>query len=646
MRVATIDFETFWSKDHSLSKMSPMTYVMHPDTEIISLAIKFNDFPTDVVFGEQAIRKALGRVDWSDTLVIAHNMSGFDSMILAWRLGIKPKMWGCTLAMARPIHQKTVGLALGKLVAHYGLGVKDNAVLMQTQGRHLCDFTAAELADMGTYNKADTNQCYALFNKLRPYYTAKELWHIDATIRMLVEPKLEVDTPMLEAALSMERDQKRKHILTLAKHLRTNELVTATEGVMGAETLEHLEEVVRSELASAPKFSALLKSLGVETPMKASPTNPDKQVPALAKTDEGFLALQEHDNPLVAVAAQARLAVKSTLLETRLQKFIDVSKDTGGKFPFPLNYCGADTTGRWSGFAYNPQNLNRVNPKDPKISDALRNCLKAPKGQMVVVADLSGIELRVNHFLWKVKSTMDLYKGSAEADLYRAAGAIAHNCTPSEVDKDQRQVEKIKALGLGFGAGWSTFMKVAKIMGGLTLNEEESRGHVNSWRTQYVEIAQGWRTCHARLDDIHHGANSKIDPWGLCTTVQDGIVLPSGRTIRYPGLHTEVDASGKSEWWYGQGRHRARIYAGKIDENCVQALARDILADNTVEVFKQTGYRPVGHVHDELVYVAPEGGAQALLDTVQGVMRTPPKWWPELITWSEGDIASSYGKAK
>ena len=64
------------------------------------------------------------KVDWSQYWVVGHNLSGFDSMILSWRMDIKPKLWGCTLAMARPIHAKDVGLSLAKLVAHYKLGVQ------------------------------------------------------------------------------------------------------------------------------------------------------------------------------------------------------------------------------------------------------------------------------------------------------------------------------------------------------------------------------------------------------------------------------------------------------------------------------------------------------------------------------------------
>jgi len=648
MRIAVCDIETFWSADHSLSKMSPMAYVMHPETEIISCAIKVNDYPTDVFFGEDNIRKVLNKLDWSDMMVVGHNCSGFDSMILAWRLGIKPKMWGCTLAMARPIHGITTGLSLGKLVAHYELGVKDQTALMNTKGRHLKDFTPEEIKAMGEYNKADVEQCYALFHKLKPHYTAKELWHIDATIRMLVEPKFDVDVPMLETALSMERDQKRKHILMLARHLRTNDMIEESEAVSAAETIEDLEEAVRAELASAPKFSKLLESLGVEVPMKDSPTNPGTQIPALAKSDEGFTALVEHENELVSAAARARLAVKSTLLETRLQAFIDVARQTNGKMPMPLNYCGATTTGRWSGWAYNPQNMPRILDGKPKVSDALRNCLKAPPGHKVVVADLSGIELRVNMFLWKVPYALALFKASpGKADLYKTLASEVLGVPYDAVQKMQRQAGKAMHLGCGFGLGSAKkFIAVAKTMAQIDVTEDEAERYIAGYREKHPEIVDGWRTSHNRLRDMMSGVEVAVDPWGLCVTCYEGIKLPSGRIIRYPGLHEEAGDRGRMEWWYGTGRHRARIYAGKIDENIVQALARDVVADNALEVFRATGYRPQLSVHDELVYVAPEKDAHMLLDTLQSNMRTPPRWWPELITWSEGDIASTYGAAK
>lgn len=577
MRLCFLDHETFWSETHSLSKMSPIDYCMHPETELQLLSIKFGHYPTDVFVGEDQIRHMVSKIDWSDTFVIAHNGSGFDHIINAWRLGIRPAMWGCTLAMARPIHAKTVGLSLAKLVQHYGLGTKDNRALIQTRGKKLKDFTAQELKDMITYNRdGDTEQCAALFHKLKAHYTPAELWHIDCNIRMLVEPQFELDTGLLQTALSVERANKHKAIIDVAQLLRSDAGIS--EEV--SEVLEWgdatvVAEYVREQLASAPKFSALLESRGVEVPMKTSPTNPDKQVPALAKTDEAFQELQDHEDPIVAAAARARLAVKSTLLETRIQAFLAAGEICGGRLPVPLKYCGADTTGRDSGESYNPQNMPRINPDKPKVSDALRNGLRAPKGYLIGVADQSGIELRVNHFLWQVRETMAAYAASPTADLYKDLAAWYYRCAADEVAKPQRQMGKVMHLGLGFGAGADTFVRIARLMGGITLTPAESENAVTGWRTRYANITQGWKTCGAALNLVAQGLEQPVDPWGMVTTCSEGLRLPSGRLIRYPGLRyvdegqTWPDGRAKKSWVYAEGRHKAYLSGPKVDENCL-----------------------------------------------------------------------------
>ena len=961
----TIDFESFWSRLYSLSKMSPLEYVKGKEFQLISCSVKLNDYPTDVLFGEKEIRYAFSKIDWSKAGMCAHNMSGFDAYIVAYYLGIRPRMWFCTAAMARPIHGKTTGVSLAKLVQHYArelaaMGIKprkDNTILLNTQGKRLEDFTQAELEDMAVYNKDDTEQCRGLFKILSKHSSPSELWQIDTITRMRTEPQFELDAPLLETAASIERDRKLKSLLDLAKMLRSE--VEMPE-VNWSDT-DAVAEAVRSELASAPKFSALLESLGVEVPMKPSPTNPDKEVPALSKTDEAFVALQEHPNDLVAAAARARLDVKSTLLETRIGKFLTAGSLAGGRLPIPIRYCGADTTGRDSGEEYNPQNQPRIDPDKPKTSDCLRKSQRAPKGKVVIVADQSGIELRVNHFLWKVPSSMALYQASPDkADLYRAFAAQGlYRIEPAEVTKAQRQIgklclaegtlvltdagelpiEQVTArhkvwdgvewvttlgatykgvkdvitydgvtatpdhevwisdgrkvplgaaaaqsqrlartgagrtplgfggvgvtgsaprqgvqarpgtmyelrddqasqlpepaqgrdkrlpellsevrspgvaattpgggaatlhepqrrgvrevrkpgdrvpvsdggpsrrvgdaelglecgqgagsqgqrrslragqpemgdpqaerrqpdaleisgvpqvqagppggsvrrhnpahpavegpdtgadrpevgpavvqaqrrvwdllncgprsrftangrlvsncqLGLGFGSGAQTFRRIAKTMGGVDMPVESDDPDVldcvtvvNSWRSAYAPIVEGWAKCGKSLFDVRAGLENAIDPWGLTHTCPEGIVLPSGRIIRYPDLRLVTegewpDGRPKKQWMYAHGRHKAFLTGPKVDENIVQALARDSVFDCSVDFYKSTGLRPALRVHDELVYVVDEAPAADLLAELQRIMRTPPKWWPELVVWSEGDMAGTYGDAK
>lgn len=642
MQTAFIDYETFWSPTHTLSKMGPIEYVTHPDTEIIACAIKLGRAPTEVYFGEPDIRSALGEIDWANTMAVAHNMSGFDSMLLRWRLGFQPAMWGCTLAMARPLHAKDPGLGLGKLVEHYRLGVKDATVLHSTKGRRLAEFTAYEREAMAVYNKADTDQCAALFGLLCKHYTAEELFHIDCNIRMLVEPAFEVDTQMLRAAVSAEKASKFKALMDVAALLTDGEPFDSEA---------QATEFVREHMASAAKFSALLLARGVEVPTKPSPTDPAKTIPALAKTDEAFVELQEHDDPVVAAATRARLAVRSTLLETRIESFLRTALVCDGRLPVPLKYCGADTTGRDSGEHYNPQNLPRIG-KTPKISDALRLSLRAPPGYVVGVADQSGIELRVNHFLWKVPETMKAYASSPTADLYRDFAAYYYAKAPDDVSAVERQFGKVCHLGLGFGSGAKTFTRIARTMGGIELSVAEAENAVAGWRTRYSPIVGGWVICGDALGYAARNAPRVVDPWGLVSTAQDALVLPSGRRIRYPGLRfvddgqTWPDGRAKKSWVYGEGRHKAYLSPPKVDENIVQALARDSVFECALRFFRATALRPVLRVHDELVYMFPESEADALLAELQAIMRTPPSWWPELVVWSEGSTGPNYGTAK
>jgi len=638
-----VDLETYWSKDHTLTKMNPIAYCTHKETELLSIAYKFGDSPAECVVGEDNIKAWAKQVVWSNKFVIGHNLSLFDSMILRWRLGIKPKMWGCTLAMSRPLHGLTVGGSLAALVEHYGIGKKDQSAIVNTKGRHLCDFTDAEINALMEYNKADVEQCAELFKRLLPQTPKAELQVIDMTVRMLVEPKFRVDTELLSRVLCEERERKQLMLLDLATMLGTN--------VVG-KTDEEIADDVAKTLGSSSKFAKLLHDLGVEPPMKPSPANPEKQTYALAKTDEAFIALTQHDDPMVAAAANARLGVKSTILETRIEAFLEVARCTGSRMPIAKNYYGAHT-GRFSGaFGLNQENLPRVErDKDGTPTgtpmNALRLSLCAPKGHKVVVSDLSGIELRVNHFLWQAPSSMELFrKDPAKADLYKDFASKLYNVPVAEVTKAQRQIGKLCHLGLGYSAGAKTFVRIAKLMGGVSLSLDEATDIVARWRTEYAEIVRGWKKCQQALSAISQGCEIDVDPWGLVRTDKEGFVLPTGRKIRYPELRQIVGDDGKPVWKYGTDRNERFLTGGKCDENIVQALARDVLIDAIMRVKKKIGLYPVHTVHDEVVYIVPESDAESVLEIVNCELQTPPSWWPDLVVWSEGDVADRYGEAK
>lgn len=629
MRIWYSDLETFWSTEHTLTKMNPAAYCMHRKTELQSMSCAFDDDPMQFIRGEADMRYYIKHQDWSDVLVVGHNMSQFDSMLLAWRLGLRPKMWGCTLAMARAIYRAEVGGSLKALCDYLQLGSKGNLESIGTKGRMMDSFSEEEWRAMEIYNNMDTHLCRLLFKHLLKHTPLRELKVIDMTIRMLITPRIHVDTGLLESAYKEETKRKDDAIEELRDKLGLP-----------------FEADVKKALMSNPQFADLLRSLDVEPPTKISPTT-GKETYAFAKDDEGLLALREHENPLVGSAVETRLGIKSSMLETRIQTFLEMASATGGRMPIALNYAGAHTW-RWSGgFKANQQNLPRV-PRDkegnivPKISNALRNCLVAPPGHKIVVADLSGIELRVNHFLWQVRSSMDLYYQNAEADLYKEFAAKFYGIQVKDVTKQQRQFAKMMQLALGFGMGWRKFKVKAK-QEGYVLTDREAEEAVGKWRAIYDSIAYGWELCNNHIQAIHDGEEYAIDPWGFCVTGKNCITTPEG-ILRYPSLHLETTEKGKREWSFGKGRNKSKLYGGLLCENLVQHLARQVLVTQMLEIQKRY---PISHtVHDEVILVVREEEAEEALDFMLTTMKTPPTWWPEIVLFAEGDMGDRYGECK
>lgn len=199
-------------------------------------------------------------------------------------------------------------------------------------------------------------------------------------------------------------------------------------------------------------------------------------------------------------------------------------------------------------------------------------------------------------------------------------------------------------LGLGYGVGWKKFKDVARLMGGIELSDDEAKRVTYAWRDTYQQITTGWKRCDIALDVIYDGGKLfHIDPWELCTATKQGIKTPKG-AIYYHGLHREGN-----EWWYGKGRSRARIYGPKVVENLVQHLSRHVMTDAMLSFEREniSKHCPMVHtVHDEVILVAPDSLAEEALDILQDKLRTPPTWWPELITYSEGGIAQDYGSVE
>lgn len=325
MEIITADWETYYDKDYSLSKMTTEEYVNDDRFEAIMLGMRMPNGKRKVVTGTHAeIKYQLDTIDWSQYAVLCHNTM-FDAAIFTWRFGIKPGLWLDTLSMARAMHG-VKGNSLAALAKKYGLQDKQD-VVHNMLGRRRDSLSPEEFRRYARYCLNDVSITWKLFHMLsegwynltdmdnRGQYPKQELRLIDQLIRMYSEPVLRLNKERLEAHLA--------------------------EVVARKEALLEKISVDKDELMSNKKFAEVLQSLGVSPPMKISPKT-DKETFAFSKSDEGMKALLEHPNPEVQAVVAARIGVKSTLEETRTQRFIAMA-ERSATFPVPLRYSAART---------------------------------------------------------------------------------------------------------------------------------------------------------------------------------------------------------------------------------------------------------------------------------------------------------------
>ena len=624
MDIITLDTETYYDKQYSLSKLTTEEYIRDPRFEIIGVGIKFNKEPArwitvdpnlDEVSRRIKFAAELNAYNWSNAMVLMHNAL-FDGAILGWYFGIKPALWLDTLSMARPLHGSTIGVSLKALAEHYGIGVK-GAEVLQALGKHAKDFTATELIQYGLYCVNDVELTYRLFGKLKDDCNARELRLIDAALRMFIEPVLELDGELLTRHLSSVQAKK-------------------------AELLERVEAVAgKDALMSNVQLATVLKSLGVAPPMKNSPAAAKrgevKMTYAFGKTDKGFTDLLDHDNPMVQAVVAARLGVKSTLEETRTERLIGLSER--GPLPIPLSYYGAFVTGRLSG-------SDKLNFQNMPRKGTIRKAIRAPRGYKIIASDSSNIELRVNHTLAGQLDSVEAFKN--KRDLYCEFASILYGrtvmkphdgMTPEEQEwhGSARQMGKLAHLSLGYGCGWEQFQKICRL-NKVYIDEDESRRIVKLWRKTYNKIPALWDQCEKVIGAIYRGESGLLA--GLLWYDSTGITLPSGRKIRYTGLRQTGDG-----WEYLNRRVPVKLYGAKVVENICQALAADIICDQWLAIAKR-GIRVVLQVHDELVMIAKTLDAEQVKSLATKAMSTSPVWWPEIPLAAEAGVSERYGDAK
>ena len=626
-KIVTLDLECFYSTEYSLTKIPTEEYVRSPQFEMIGIAIKVDDGET-VWYPKPQVERILKEFDWSDAMVVAQN-TAFDGAVLNWLYGVNPMAWFDTLGMSRALfpHEKAHGLA--KQAERMGIGAKGDEVL-HAKGKHYDDFSAEEMARYAEYCINDTELTYKLFNLYMGMgFPKQELKLIDMTLRMFIEPVLELDKTLLVDHLEAVKDAKE----ALMESVRDFMLKDADPEYVHAIFSEGMDGI-KKLLMSNPKFALVLENYGVVPPTKVS-LRTGKLAFAFAKTDEEFKALEEHPDERVQMLVAARLGNKTTIEETRTERFIGMS--TRGKFPVPLRYYGAHS-GRWSGQdSVNLQNL----PSRGTNAGKIKKAIKAPKGHVVIDCDSAQIEARTLAWLAGQHDLIDAFSHSQ--DVYKLMASKIYHMPVEEIDRQQRQVGKVVILGAGYGVGHHKLKLFLKMQAGVDATEDEAKRIIDAYRHGYYKIPELWRRADEALIALRTGNGFQVDEQGLIWAVPGkGLTLPSGLFIQYPDLAKVVDEKTKKDQWrYFSKGLPVYIYGGKVVENVCQAVARQVVAEQMLKIGKK--YKVVLTVHDAVACIAPMEEQQEAQRYVEECMSWRPKWAQTLPLACESGVGASYG---
>lgn len=680
-RLVSIDFETYYDDNYTLSKLSTSEYIRDERFEALMMGVKVGKKKRAVIPGPK-IAAFLKTIPWSTHTLLCHNTQ-FDGFILSHHYGVVPAKYYCTLSMARGLHSNEIGAGLDEVAQFYGRAGKLKGSLEKMKGRRYKQLVAEKLYDQGAdYCGVDVDEMLGIFQEMLPNMPRDEVDLIDLTVRMFCDPVLKMDISRVEAELKRELNRRRTLLMAVISHdtyegpeIKTILKTVAERALTGDERI-----ILKAKriIGSSEKFADLLRAEGVEPPKKISPawikrskelrTDEDKYAYAFAKDDEKFINLPDDVDALCTglnlgkVAdikklaerqerlrnlVDCRIAVKSTTNVTRAERFLKAGAN-GWSLPCGYAYYRAHT-GRWGG-------NNKMNMQNLTRGGELRLSILAAPGHNICTVDSGQIEARVNAWLWDqddlleafaVADKWDKSKGVArgnDRDAYCRFGDLVYRREITTDDKTERFVGKVCVLGLGYQMGPAKLqITLAKgALGGppVFFTLDECKAIINTYRRKNHKIRDGWEKCKEIIEDM---ASGRTGAWKCISWEANTIWLPNGMSLKYPDLKKSINEdTGYDEWTYQSGDQRKKIYGGLLCENLVQALARIIVGWQMLQISRK--YRVVMTTHDEVSTHVKIKAAPTAFAFMQKVMKTPPEWCADIPLNCEGGYDVNYSK--
>ena len=621
MRTLFLDFETYYDKEYTLRKMTPVEYVLDPRFEAIGCAVKEGVKGTGYWVKGSDLQRFFDDQDPKTTHTVTYNAL-FDNCIFAWKYNFYPRLMTCAMAVARAtVGYKLRSLALASVANFLGIGQKGDTV-HKVQGMCAADIEAAGLMESYiNYSLQDNELCAGIYDELvrARKFPLTQLAVMDMVLRCAIQPQFRLDVNALHEHHGEVVQEK-------------NELL-AQAMLVGANG--------KPALRSDKQFAELLKSHGVDPPTKISPVT-GKTAFAFAKGDPAFTDLLEHPNPAVQTLVSARIGNKSTIEETRTQRLINISQltwpgNSSQLMPIPLGYGRAHTHRLGGEWKLNMQNL------PVRKNNKIRCALIAPPGHKVVLVDSAQIQARLTAWIC---GQMDLVEAFGRGeDVY---ASFASEVFGYEVTKKshppQRFVGKTGILSLGFGAGWARFQlmvqvdSLAQMGAAIILTDEEALKVNQGYRRKYNKISGTWKAIDRQGIPVLAG-NGGSYSLGPCVFEKGKILLPNGLCLFYDNLSHGVDG-----WTFTYGGITHNLWGGTLLENIIQALEVCIVMDAALRIQKR---QPLAiQVHDELGYIVRDELVERFKLMLMEELNKRPDWAPDLPLSAEVNSGQSYGDAK
>jgi DNA polymerase len=599
-----LDYETLFSDDYTLKKMSQEAYIRDKRFEAHGAAVKWSENHAAKWYDERQLRQVLREEDWSDVALICWHAQ-FDGFILSHHYNIRPKFWFCPMSMSRLLIGNHISVSLDSIRSHFGLPPKTTPYNL-FKGKHWHELSPAVQEQVAAGACDEVESIWKIFKMLGRHFPREEYDSIDTTIRMFTEPQVVADVEGLARVWETERDCKQDLLSVL--------------------------NVTPEQLQSADKFTALLEAEGVEVVYKQGKNDRDgeKTLPAFAKTDSFMQELLQDEDNRVRGLAEARLGIKSSLLQTRAETLGWAA--TRGPLPVYLFYCGAHTT-RWSGGdRSNWQNSVPV----------LNECIVAPDGYLIASPDASQIECRLLNFVAGQEDVVSAFREGRDLYAEKATNFYRYTVT-RETHPDERQIFKVVELQCGYGSGGPKIKATIRIRAKINVSDEDALAFRDEYRNTHPAVTDYWHEGGQCLSWLSGGLERD---WGPLHIAKHKVWLPNGAMIHYDTLQWYTDRETDDSYWRLRTKKGwSKIYGAKLVENVIQALARMVVSHAMTRIKHELGLRIFNMRHDDIGLLIPDDSrAQERLDAALAIMRESPPWLPGIPLDAEGKLSKRYVK--